>query len=128
MPSRTTRQFTARVTACETRELRPSAAGPALEFAHRLRARLARRSEFAQPGLGSAAYRGTRRASTVHMAAVFALVFLFVLASAGLLVKTMLAGASVASVFALVTFLALAWGVFLGLFRLARKWEDEIPE
>ena len=59
------------------------------------------------------------------MAAVFALVFLFVLASAGLLVKTMLAGASFASVFALVTFLAHAWGVFIGLFKLARKWEDE---
>ena len=57
------------------------------------------------------------------MAAVFALVFLFVLASGGLLVKTMLAGASFASIFALATFLALAWGVFLGLFKLARKWE-----
>ncbi len=57
------------------------------------------------------------------MAAVFALVFLFVLAAGGLLLKTMLAGASFASVFALVTFLALAWGVFLGLFKLARKWE-----
>ena len=59
------------------------------------------------------------------MAAVFGLVFLFVLASAGLLVKTMLSGATFASVFALVTFLALAWGVFIGLFKLARKWEDE---
>ena len=57
------------------------------------------------------------------MAAVFALVFLFVLAAGGLLVKTMLDGASFASVFALVTFLALAWGVFLGLFKLVRKWE-----
>ena len=57
------------------------------------------------------------------MAAVFALVFLFVLAAGGLLIKTMLAGASFASVFALVTFLALAWGVFFGLFKLARKWE-----
>ena len=57
------------------------------------------------------------------MAAVFALVFLFVLASGGLLFKVMLTGASAASIFALATFLALAWGVFFGLFKLARKWE-----
>ena len=61
------------------------------------------------------------------MAAVFALVFLFVLASGGLLVKTMLVGASFASIFALATFLALACGVFVGLFRMARKWEEEVP-
>ena len=57
------------------------------------------------------------------MAAVLALVFLFVLASAGLLIKTMLAGASFGSIFALATFLALAWGMFIGLFKMARKWE-----
>jgi hypothetical protein len=60
------------------------------------------------------------------MAAVFALVFLFVLASAGVLVKVFLNGASFASIFAMVTFLALSWGVFLGLFKLARKWENEV--
>ena len=60
------------------------------------------------------------------MAAVFALVFLFVLASGGLLVKTLLSDASFASTFALATFLALAWGVFIGLFKLARKWEGEV--
>ena len=60
------------------------------------------------------------------MAAVFALVFLFVLASGGLLIKTMLAGASLASVFALATFLALGWGVFIGLFKLARSWERDV--
>jgi len=60
------------------------------------------------------------------MAAVFALVFLFVLASGGLLFKTMLASASFASIFALATFLAFAWGVFIGLFKLARKWEGDV--
>jgi hypothetical protein len=61
------------------------------------------------------------------MAAVFALVFLFVLASGGLLFKTMVAGASFASIFALATFLALASGVFVGLFKMARGWENEVP-
>lgn len=60
------------------------------------------------------------------MAAVFALVFLFVLASSGLLVKTLLSGASFASIFALTTFLALGWGVFLGLYKMARRWEDDV--
>jgi hypothetical protein len=59
------------------------------------------------------------------MAAVFALVFLFVLASGGVLVMTMLSGASFASIFALVTFLALAWGVFVGLFKMMRGWEND---
>lgn len=54
-----------------------------------------------------------------------ALVFLFVLASAGLVVKLLVSDASWTSLFAMVTFLALAWGMFVGLFRLARKWEDE---
>lgn len=60
------------------------------------------------------------------MAAVFALVFLFVLASAGLLFKTLMNDGSFASVFAFITFLVLASGVFVGLFKMARKWEDEV--
>lgn len=60
------------------------------------------------------------------MAAVFALVFLFVLASGGLLIMTMLSGATFASVFALVTFLALAWGVFVGCYKLVQGWENEV--
>ncbi len=60
------------------------------------------------------------------MAAVMALVFLFVLASAGLLVKTIIGDGSFASVFALATFLALAWGVFIGLFKMARTWESDV--
>jgi len=68
------------------------------------------------------------------MAAVFGLVFLFVLASGGLLLKVVIspagggADASWTSAFALATFLALAWGVFLGLYRMARHWENEIGE
>ena len=62
------------------------------------------------------------------MAAVFALVFLFVLASGGLLFKVFASDASWTSIFAMVTFMALAWGVFLGLFKMARKWEDQVGE
>jgi hypothetical protein len=58
------------------------------------------------------------------MAAVMALVFLFVLASVGLLVKVFFDG-SATSVLAALTFIALAAGVFLGLFRMARGWERE---
>lgn len=57
------------------------------------------------------------------MAAVFALVFLFVLAAGGLLMKVFVGEGSIASIFALVTFMALAWGVFFGLFKLSREWE-----
>lgn len=60
------------------------------------------------------------------MAAVFALVFLFVLASGGLLVKTILSDASFASTFALGTFLLMAWGVFIGLLKMARTWESDV--
>jgi len=68
-----------------------------------------------------------REAITSIMAAVFALVFLFVLASSGLLIKTILGDASVGfgSMFALTTFVLLAWGLFIGVFRLARGWEAE---
>jgi len=59
------------------------------------------------------------------MAAVFALVFLFVLASVGLMVKA--ASAGFGTGIALVCFVAMAAGVFYGLFRLARKWENEEP-
>ena len=32
------------------------------------------------------------------------------------------------SIFAIAIFLALAWGVFLGLYRMARQWENEVGE
>jgi hypothetical protein len=65
------------------------------------------------------------RNDRISMAAVFALVFLFVLASAGLLVKVIINDPTFATMFALMTFLTLAWGVFLGLFKMAKGWENE---
>jgi hypothetical protein len=59
------------------------------------------------------------------MAAVFALIFLFVLAASGLLLEVLIGEGSIASIFAFITFTALAWGVFVGLFKLARGWEGE---
>jgi hypothetical protein len=58
------------------------------------------------------------------MAAVFALVFLFALASTALFIKA-LGAASFGTIFAGITFLALAAGVFYGLLRMTRKWEAE---
>ena len=60
------------------------------------------------------------------MAAVFALVFLFALASTSLFLKS-LGVASFGTIFAGVTFLALASGVFIGLYRMAKNWEGDYP-
>lgn len=64
-------------------------------------------------------------ATGARMAAVFALVFLFVIASIGLLVRVCADGASWGSMLALATFIALAAGVFVGLYRMAKRWERE---
>jgi len=61
------------------------------------------------------------------MAAVFALVFLFALASTALFLKV-LATASFGTILAGATFLALAGGVFLGLFRMSKRWEGDYSE
>jgi hypothetical protein len=61
------------------------------------------------------------------MAAVFALVFLFVVASIGFMVKALPASLGVGGMLAIACFVALAAGVFVGLFKLARRWEDETP-
>jgi hypothetical protein len=61
------------------------------------------------------------------MAAVFALVFLFALASTVIFLKG-LVGASFGTLLAGFTFLALASGVFLGLYRMAKKWEGDYPK
>jgi hypothetical protein len=61
------------------------------------------------------------------MAAVFALVFLFALASTMVFLKG-LGIASFGTILAGITFLALASGVFLGLYRMAKRWENETPE
>lgn len=58
------------------------------------------------------------------MAAVFALVFLFALTATILFVKT-LGTLTFGSALAGALFVALATGVFVGLFRLARQWEHE---
>lgn len=62
------------------------------------------------------------------MAAVFALVFLFALASTALFLKVLAGSASFGAVLAGVTFLALAGGVFLGLYRMSKQWEGDSPE
>ena len=60
------------------------------------------------------------------MAAVFALIFIPALAAVGLMVKAN-GGGSLGATFAIVCFTMLAAGVFVGLFRMARQWEDETP-
>lgn len=62
------------------------------------------------------------------MAAVFGLVFLFALASTALFVKMIVGGASFGTVLAGAMFLALAGGVFLGLYRMAKRWEGPYPK
>jgi hypothetical protein len=59
------------------------------------------------------------------MAAVFALVFLFVLASVGALFKVVAHDLSWTTGVALATFAVLAFGVFGGLFKMTRRWEGE---
>jgi hypothetical protein len=61
------------------------------------------------------------------MAAVFALVFLFVLASIGLMFKALPSSMGFGSYIMIACFTMLAVGVFVGLFNLARKWENEEP-
>jgi hypothetical protein len=61
------------------------------------------------------------------MAAVFALVFLFVIASTGFMLKALPDTLGFGSVLAVACFVAMAAGVFVGLYRLARGWEDEAP-
>ena len=59
------------------------------------------------------------------MAAIMALIFVPVLFAIGLMVVTNLGGSLVATIGTL-AFTLLAAGVFVGLFKLARRWEDEI--
>lgn len=68
---------------------------------------------------------GTPVANHLAMAAVFALIFLFVCASIGFMVKALPDTWSFGTVAMLVTFIAMASGIFIGLFKLARRWEDE---
>jgi hypothetical protein len=59
------------------------------------------------------------------MAAVLALVLLPIIASVGFMVKVVLTDLSVGSAIAGLAFLLLAGGVFVGLFNMVRRWEDE---
>lgn len=57
------------------------------------------------------------------MAAIMALIFVPVLAAVGLMVMSNLG--TTAAIMAALTFGLLAFGVFGGLFKMARGWEDE---
>jgi hypothetical protein len=60
------------------------------------------------------------------MAAVFVIIFLFALASTSLFLNG-ISAASLGSMMAGAAFLALAAGVFLGLYRMVKHWENEAP-
>lgn len=57
------------------------------------------------------------------MAAVFAFIFLFGLAAAGLFYKVAVGSATIVSVSALVIFVAMATGIFIGCFKMMKGWE-----
>lgn len=59
------------------------------------------------------------------MAAVLALVFLFALASVGLLFKVFVGDPTLTSLFTFGLFVAMASGVFVGCFKMARTWEGD---
>lgn len=57
------------------------------------------------------------------MATVFALILIpAIIAAIGMVFST---SGTFAAVFALMAFLVLAGGIFVGLLRLSRQWEDE---
>jgi hypothetical protein len=60
------------------------------------------------------------------MAAVMALIFVPALATVALMLASNLGG-SLGPTFATLLYAALAMGVFAGLFKMARRWEDEVP-
>ena len=82
------------------------------------------RCAFSAPHGRLALARQTQLLATI-MAAVFALVFLFVVVGGGLLAQVFTSTIDFGSIAALATFLALSWGVFFGLFRMSRAWEGE---
>jgi hypothetical protein len=59
------------------------------------------------------------------MAAVLALVLLPIIASVGFMLQVVLSDLSVGSAFAGFAFLLLASGVFVGVFNMVRRWEDD---
>jgi hypothetical protein len=59
------------------------------------------------------------------MATVFALIFLPALAAVGLMALTATGDTSVASYVALSCFIFLTSGMFVGLYKMMKRWEDE---
>jgi hypothetical protein len=59
------------------------------------------------------------------MATVFALIFLPALAAIGLMALTTTGDTTLASYAALACFITLTSGMFLGLFKMMKRWEDE---
>lgn len=59
------------------------------------------------------------------MATVFALIFLPALAAVGLMALTTTGDASLASYFAFACFTVLMSGMFVGLYNMMKRWEDE---
>jgi hypothetical protein len=83
--------------------------------AHGLRVRPAR----------ARAVAGTLVALRRGMAAVMALVFLFVFASIGLMIKISVGALSISVILAMACFVALAAGVFVGAFLQVKHMEDD---
>jgi hypothetical protein len=96
------------------------------ESAHALRSRSRSGARAARSRAAAAATSreraGTPPAHDRGMAAVFALVFLFALASILLFVKS-LGAVTFGTALAAGLFIALASGVFLALYRMAKQWE-----
>ncbi len=59
------------------------------------------------------------------MATVFALIFLPAFAAVGLMALTATGDTGAASYFALLCFVLLASGMFVGLYNMMKRWEDE---
>jgi hypothetical protein len=68
---------------------------------------------------------GTRIATPARMAAVFALIFLFAFAAVLIMVMTLGGDTSTGVLLARFVFIALSAGVFLALYKMMRRWEDE---
>lgn len=72
---------------------------------------------------------GMTYATDEFMATIFALILLPALFAVGALLLALSGGAAgLSTVAAAMTFIALAGGTFVGLYRLARRWEDEAVE
>lgn len=61
------------------------------------------------------------------MAAVLCLVLLPLMAAVGFMLGAIQGQLSFATVFGGLTFLLLGAGMFVGVFRMVRHWEDEAP-